>query len=126
MYVPRRLAGPLRRVLDQFPSVLITGPRQSGKTTFLWEEFGEGADYVSFDDPLERSFAISDPNGFLDRFQQRVILDEIQYVPELLPYLKLRIDRDRRSRESGGNGPRSATRGCLPICAPMSSGTSAS
>ena len=52
--------------------------------------------YVSFDDPLERNFAVSDPNGFLDRFgNQPVIVDEIQYVPDILPYLKMRIDQDR-------------------------------
>jgi len=53
-------------------------------------------DYISFDDPVERSFAIADPNGFLKRFSSRpVILDEIQYVPELLSSLKLIIDRNR-------------------------------
>ena len=97
MYVPRALSPTLSKALADFPAVLVTGPRQSGKTTLLREEFGSGAAYVSFDDPLERGFAAEDPNGFLDRFQQeRVILDEIQYAPELLPYLKLRIDRDRR------------------------------
>ena len=76
--------------------MLVTGPRQSGKTTFLLEEFGRGSRYLSLDDPLERGFARSDPNAFLDRFaEERVILDEIQYSPELLPYLKIRIDRDR-------------------------------
>lgn len=96
MYVPRLLAPSLSEALVQFPSVLVTGPRQSGKTTFLLEEFGRGARYVSLDDPLERSFAVADPNGFLDRFpEERVILDEIQYGPDLLPYLKIRTDRDR-------------------------------
>lgn len=76
--------------------MLVTGPRQSGKTTFLLEEFGRDAAYASLDDPLERTFARGDPNGFLDRFAaERVILDEIQYAPELLQYLKIRIDRDR-------------------------------
>ena len=97
MYVPRDLAPTLGEALAQFPSVLVTGPRQSGKTTFLLEEFGRGARYLTLDDPLERGFAASDPNGFLDRFpEDRVILDEIQYAPELLPYLKIRIDRDRQ------------------------------
>src|SRR4051794_23006487 len=96
VYLPRRLTSILSSALSQFPSVLVTGPRQSGKTTFLLEEFGQGARYVSLDDPLERGFAASDPNGFLDRFpEERVILDEIQYAPDLLPYLKIRIDRDR-------------------------------
>jgi len=68
-----------------------------GKTTLLIHEVGKTAEYVSLDDPLERSFALSDPNGFLDRFGEKpVILDEIQYVPEIFPYLKIRIDRDRK------------------------------
>lgn len=76
-----------------FPAVLVTGPRQSGKTTILKHCLGKQADYVSFDDPLEREFALEDPSGFLSRFTDRpVVLDEIQYVPDLLPHLKMRID----------------------------------
>ncbi|MDR0780787.1 MAG: ATP-binding protein [Pseudomonadales bacterium] len=87
----------MRQALRQFPAVLLTGPRQAGKTTLLQHEAGERFAYVSFDDPVERAFALSDPAGFLDRFaQQPVILDEVQYVPDLLPSLKLRIDRERQ------------------------------
>ena len=57
MYVPRGLASTLTEALASFPSVLVTGPRQSGKTTFLLEEFGRGARYLTLDDPLERDFA---------------------------------------------------------------------
>ncbi len=96
MYVRRKLAGPLRRALADFPAVLVTGPRQSGKTTFLRAEAGRRAAYVSLDDPFERGFAVEDPNGFLDRFENRpVILDEIQQAPALLQHLKLRIDAER-------------------------------
>ena len=96
MYVKRLLSSTLKDALKQFPAVFITGPRQAGKTTFLLHEAGKGFDYVSFDDPIERSFAAADPNGFLDRFGDRpVILDEVQYIPEILPYLKIRIDRNR-------------------------------
>ena len=96
MYVERLLSKTFKQTVRQFPAVLVTGPRQAGKTTFLIHEMGKRADYVSFDDPLERNFAMSDPNGFLDRFEKRpVILDEIQYVPEILPYIKIRIDKDR-------------------------------
>ncbi|MFP3939840.1 MAG: ATP-binding protein [Thermoanaerobaculia bacterium] len=97
-YVPRLLTGALTDALAGFPAVLVTGPRQSGKTTLLREELGGDAGYVSFDDPLEREYARSDPEGFLDRFAgRRVILDEVQYVPELFQYVKLRIDRDRQA-----------------------------
>ena len=97
-YLPRRLTEALSDALGGFPAVLVTGPRQSGKTTLLREEFGEDAGYVTFDDPLERDYARSDPEGFLDRFGEgRAILDEVQYVPELFQYLKIRIDRERHA-----------------------------
>ncbi|MDH4099473.1 MAG: ATP-binding protein [Nitrospirota bacterium] len=97
MYIQRHLAPTLAKALRQFPAVLLTGPRQAGKTTFLLHEMGSRFDYVSLDDPLERQFALSDPNGFLDRFADKpVILDEIQYAPDLLPYLKIRIDKNRK------------------------------
>ncbi len=94
MYISRALNDVFRQALLSFPAVLITGPRQSGKTTFLQHVMGSACVYVSFDDPMSRDFALSDPNGFLDQFQGHpVILDEIQYAPELLPYIKIRIDR---------------------------------
>ncbi|MBI5675342.1 MAG: ATP-binding protein [Nitrospirae bacterium] len=97
MYIRRRLSRVLKKSLEQFPALMITGPRQAGKTTFLLHEIGKSADYVSFDDPLERQFAVTDPNGFLDRFKDRLaILDEVQYVPEIFQYLKIRIDSERR------------------------------
>ena len=64
MYVPRLLAQALRDALEHFPAVLVTGPRQSGKTTFLLEEFGRGSRYLSLDDPLERHFAGSEAGCF--------------------------------------------------------------
>ena len=97
MYRQRQLAAALSQALVGFPAILVTGPRQSGKTTFLRHEAGEQVDYVSFDDPLERDFATVDPAGFLGRFARRpVILDEIQYVPALLSHLKMRIDAEPR------------------------------
>lgn len=97
MYVQRLLRTALYKAIDAFPAVLITGPRQSGKTTLLQHELlAKQFAYVSFDDPLERNYARQDPHGFLNRFQQPVILDEIQYVPDLLQYLKIRIDQNRQ------------------------------
>jgi predicted AAA+ superfamily ATPase len=84
--------------MKMFPAVLVSGPRQSGKTTLYLKEIVKKSEYVTFDDPLERAYATSDPNGFLDRFNaEHIILDEIQYVPEILPYIKIRIDRDRKT-----------------------------
>ena len=94
LYLNRLLSAAFDRGRKAFPAVLVTGPRQSGKSTFLRHAASDAA-YVSFDDPLERAFAREDPNGLLDRFAGPVVLDEIQYVPELLPYLKMRIDADR-------------------------------
>ncbi len=72
MYIPRLLKGAVEEAVKNFPAVLITGLRQSGKTTFLLREFGDCYAYVSFDDPLEREFALSDPRGFLSRFRDRL------------------------------------------------------
>jgi predicted AAA+ superfamily ATPase len=75
-----------------FPALIVTGPRQVGKTTLLAKAVD--ARYLTFDDPLLRESALLNPSGFLDTNQPPVILDEIQYVPNLLPYLKMRIDSD--------------------------------
>lgn len=95
MYRSRRIAEALRAARQQLPVVLITGPRQSGKSTLVRHELPD-VPYVTFDDPLEVDFARQDPNGFLDRFDDAVVLDEIQLVPELMRYLKMRVDTDRR------------------------------
>jgi len=99
MYIPRELKKTAIQAVKNFPAILITGPRQSGKTTFLQREFSSDSYYITFDDPLQRQFATQDPNGFLDQFIDRpVILDEIQYVPQLFSYLKIRIDSARHKK----------------------------
>ena len=95
MHLQRDLKKTFADAVRQFPAVLVTGPRQSGKSTFLQHERPDAA-YVTFDDPLNREFALRDPNGFLDQFEGKpVVLDEIQYAPEILPYIKIRIDNHR-------------------------------
>jgi len=96
MFIPRDLSTTLARARASFPAVLVTGARQTGKTTLLRHLAGANAAYASLDDPLTRDFARTDPKGFLARYSGSVIFDEVQYVPELLTSLKIAIDADRR------------------------------
>jgi uncharacterized protein len=74
--------------------VLLTGPRQSGKTTMLTEEFSK-YQYISLENPDNRAFALEDPNAFLEQYSKYVILDEVQRVPELFSYLQTKVDADK-------------------------------
>jgi len=94
LYVPRHIESRLKRSASQFPVLVLTGPRQSGKSTLLQKIFSRH-EYSTMDDPFKRSLAIRDPLSFLENLGELAIIDEIQYVPELLPYLKIAVDRDR-------------------------------
>ncbi len=94
-YLPRHLARTLHRAAATFPAVLVTGSRQTGKTTLLKNEFGATHRYVSLERPDVRLRATEDPVGFLREIPPPVILDEIQYAPHLLHYIKDEIDRAR-------------------------------
>lgn len=95
MYAPRTLESYLEAASRQFPALLVCGARQVGKTTLLRHLAGPDRTYVSLDDPLVLSLAKTDPALFLQRFAPPLIIDEIQYAPELLPYIKLAADRSR-------------------------------
>lgn len=96
MFVPRTLSGLLERAVKGFPATLVTGPRQSGKTTLLRSHFGATHRYVSLEAPHIRERALADPVGFLGDHPPPVILDEIQHAPALLSYIQVAIDEDRR------------------------------
>ncbi len=81
----------VKSLARQFKVVTIMGPRQSGKTTLSRKCFPNKV-YVSLENPVNRNFALSDPEGFLDQYQQGAILDEIQRAPDILSFLQQRLD----------------------------------
>lgn len=94
-YLTRSLEPVLTRAVREFPAVVLTGPRQSGKTTLLQHLFGREFRYVSLETPDVRAAALEDPRGFLAFYPPPVIFDEAQWAPELFPYIKEAIDADR-------------------------------
>jgi predicted AAA+ superfamily ATPase len=85
----------VRNLLQGFPIVTITGPRQSGKTTLARAIFPDKP-YVSLEDPDVRLFAAEDPRSFLERYTDGAVLDEVQRSPDLLSYLQSAVDADGR------------------------------
>ncbi|MHB1326246.1 MAG: ATP-binding protein [Thermoleophilia bacterium] len=94
-YIKRSLEPVIKKAAREFPVVVLTGPRQSGKTTLLKHLFPGDYSYVSLEPPDVRTAASSDPRGFIELNGPPVIFDEIQYAPELLPYIKERVDSER-------------------------------
>ncbi len=81
---------------ERFPAVLVTGPRQVGKTTMLRTLAEEKRNYVSLDNPLARSLAVNEPGLFLEKYEPPVIIDEIQYAPNLMEYIKMYVDEHKK------------------------------
>ncbi len=94
-YVSRDIEPELRAAARQFPVVVLTGARQTGKSTLLQHLFPNVA-YVTLDDPFTRQAAHEDPRSFLAQ-APRLVIDEIQQAPDLLPHVKVLVDADRRN-----------------------------
>lgn len=94
--IERDITPCLTRLFGQYPFVTVTGPRQSGKTTLCRAAFPQ-LKYVNLEAPDQRDFARTDPRGFLAHVGDGAILDEIQRVPDLLSYLQVFADEERRN-----------------------------
>ena len=92
MYLPRTLENYAHTITHQFPVLLVTGARQVGKTTLLRQMSEPERSYVSLDDTMLLELAKRDPALFLQKFRPPLLIDEIQYAPELLPYIKMDVD----------------------------------
>ena len=99
-YIHRAMEHTFLRLSKQFPALLLTGPRQVGKTTMLQklaEEENIGREYVTLDDLTERQMAKNDPKMFLQIHKPPVFIDEVQYAPELFTYIKIHVDQNKRA-----------------------------
>ena len=96
--ISRQATSALQILARGYPILAITGPRQSGKTTLAQTTFPDKP-YVSLEDLDTRAFATEDPRGFLSRYPQGAILDEVQRCPALFSYLQTRVDAERRMGE---------------------------
>ena len=88
-YITRDVESVLKKALGESPVVAVTGPRQTGKSTLLKETLPDYS-YITLDDPMARQQAIED-RSFLDSFPPKLIIDEFQYAPGLLSYIKMRV-----------------------------------
>lgn len=96
-YINRSLEKTILQVTKEYPVILVTGPRQVGKTTML-QKMMEGSDrnYVTLDDLNDRNLAKNDPELFLQLHKPPVLIDEVQYAPELFTYIKISVDKNHR------------------------------
>ena len=93
--ITRFIEKKLSEMATKFPVIVVTGPRQSGKTTLCKKLFKSYA-YVTLENPDFREYAESDPRGFIEEYSDRVIIDEIQNVPSLFSYIQGVVDeRDK-------------------------------
>jgi len=95
MYYDRTIEKSLLSINETFPVLLLTGPRQVGKTTLLTKMASENRKIVSLDNPTIRAMAKKEPEMFLQRYAPPVLIDEVQYAPELFDYIKIYVDEHK-------------------------------
>ncbi len=92
-YYSRQIEKVLKKAVKDYRIIVVTGARQTGKSTLLKHVFGSSFSYVTLDDPKILKLAKEDPELFFSEFKSPLIIDEIQYAPELLPYIKIIVDK---------------------------------
>lgn len=92
-YIKRDLEDKIVALSREYACILVTGPRQTGKTTLLQKLMDDDREYVTLDDLEERSLAKRDPAMFLQIHSTPIMIDEVQYAPELFSYIKIEIDK---------------------------------
>ncbi|HHV12482.1 MAG TPA: ATP-binding protein [Clostridiales bacterium] len=97
MYYERTIEQTLRNISDTFPVLLLTGPRQVGKTTLLTKMADKNRKIVSLDNPTIRALARQEPELFLQRYAPPVLIDEVQYAPVLFDYIKVHVDKHKNN-----------------------------
>ena len=95
-YINRTLEQSIKKISNFFPVIMVTGPRQVGKTTVLQNVANTPATYVSLDSLANRNLAQTEPELFLQRFPAPVLIDEVQYAPQLFPYIKAIVDQENK------------------------------
>ncbi len=95
MYIPRHIGQVFQAAEKMFGAILVTGARQVGKTTLIRNEKGD-IPYITLDDPILLQSATDEPGTFFQATPPPVFVDEIQYAPNLFPYIKIILDRDRK------------------------------
>lgn len=95
--ISRKLETEIRRLIEFYPVITITGPRQSGKTTLCREMFPEYA-YTNLEDPITRSQVIADPRKFFDLYPNGLIIDEAHHYPDLFSFIQVTVDQDPKRR----------------------------
>ena len=94
-YYRRSIEQVINEYKEQFPILLLTGPRQVGKSTLFKELFRTEYKYFSLDDPILKEQIVNDPRLFLKNNPKKLIIDEVQYAPSIFPYLKMKVDENR-------------------------------
>lgn len=103
-YINRTIEKKLKNMVGAFPAILVTGSRQSGKSTvleYITSTLGRKVNEVSLDDIQERTMAQNDPELFIRMHESPLIIDEFQYAPDLLSYIKIKIDEARKNELFG-------------------------